>query len=209
MHVDSSLMSLALHVGRMTAADLDLPAVLQQLCSALPISAGGAAAVIMLAEPPDVAPTLVVATDAQARWIGEAQRRAGSGPLPGVIRSGRPLLTPDLTRIGPPEVAAAAAESGLTSSLVVPLAAADERYGGLQLLGNARRPVEAAQADVVRPLLEVLVARLVDVRALRGHTITPIPVRAARVDPGDVATTAIPMVPRPRRPEERSARHRR
>jgi GAF domain-containing protein len=209
MHVDSSLMSLALHVGRMTAADLDLPAVLQQLCSALPISAGGAAAVIMLAEPPDVAPALVVATDAKARWIGEAQRRAGSGPLPGVIRSGRPLFTPDLTRIGPPEVAAAAAESGLTSSLVVPLAAADERYGGLQLLGNARRPVEAAQADVVRPLLEVLVARLVDVRALRGHTITPIPVRAARVDPGDVATTAIPVVPRPRRPEERPARHRR
>jgi hypothetical protein len=69
--------------------------------------------------------------------------------------------------------------------------------------------VEAAQADVVRPLLEVLVARLVDVRALRGHTITPIPVRAARVDPGDVATTAIPVVPRPRRPEERAARHRR
>ncbi|MEN3265776.1 GAF domain-containing protein [Pseudonocardia sp.] len=209
MHVDSSLMSLALHVGRMTAADLDLPAVLQQLCSALPISAGGAAAVIMLAEPPDVAPTLVVATDAQARWIGEAQRRAGSGPLPGVIRSGRALLTPDLTRIGPPELAAAAAQSGLTSSLVVPLAAADERFGGLQLLGNARRPVEAAQADVVRPLLDVLVARLVDVRALRGFTVTPIPVRAVRVDPGDVATTAIPALPRPRRPQERPARHRR
>ena len=98
---------------------------------------------------------------------------AGAGPLPAVTRSGRPLHTPDLTRVGPPELAAAAAESGLTSSFVVPLVAGGEPYGGLQLLGSARAPVEPAQAEAVRPLLAVLVARLVDVGRCGGSASAP------------------------------------
>lgn len=44
-----------------------------------------------------------------------------------------------MTRIGPPEVAAAAAECGLLSSMVVPIETS-ERVGALQLLGNSCRP---------------------------------------------------------------------
>jgi transcriptional regulator with GAF, ATPase, and Fis domain len=220
--VDPSLVSLALHVGRLTASRLDLPALLGRLCTALPGALGVAGAVIMVTEPSEDEP-VVVASDAKAGWIGEAQRRGG--PLAGVIRSGRPMLTPDLTRLGPPELAAAAAESGLTSSMAIPLTEGDERFGGLQLLGAARRPVEVAHADAVRPLIDVLIARLVDVRALRRladagaqRGLVGVPhasaVPAVEVDASDVATTAIPVVPpavavpAPRRPTT-PARHRR
>jgi GAF domain-containing protein len=189
--VDQSLVSLALHVGRTSARDLDLPALLSRICAALPAATGVAGAVMLVTEPSDAEPT-VVASDGKAGWIGEAQRRSGSGPLPGVTRSGRPLRTPDLTRLGPPELATAAAESGLTSSLVVPLVAGGERYGGLQLLGSAWQPVEPAHAEAVRPLLAALVARLVDVRALRRLRAPEAPVPA----PADVATTAIPAAVR-------------
>ena len=95
--------------------------------------------------------------------------------MAGVIRTGRPLLTPDLTRLGPPKLAAAAAESGLMCSLVVPIVAGGQRFGGLQLLGDARRPPEPAHGEAVQPLLDALAARLVDVRALRRLAVTPTP----------------------------------
>ena len=49
---------------------------------------------------------------------------------------GRPMLTADLTRIGPPALAAAAAECGLVSSLALPIEYDGERLGALQLLGE-------------------------------------------------------------------------
>ncbi|GAA1255176.1 hypothetical protein GCM10009609_18060 [Pseudonocardia aurantiaca] len=164
--VDQSLVPLTLHVGRTSARDLDLTALLSRICTALPDATGAAGAVVLVMEPSDREPTLV-ASGAEAGRIGEVQRHGGAGPLPAVTRSGRPLRTPDLTRVGPPALAAAAAETGLTSSLVLPLIAGDERYGALQLLGTAARPVDPSQADAVRALLAALVARLVDVRALR------------------------------------------
>ena len=89
------------------------------------------------------------------------------GPLAGALRTWRPMLTADLARIGPPAVAAAAAECGLGSSLVLPFDVDGDRVGVLQLLGEVQRPVEAAHAEMLRPLLDVLGARLADVRALR------------------------------------------
>lgn len=214
--VSSPLVALALQVGRMTASDLDLPAVLGRMCTALPAATGAAAAVIMVAEPSEEESTLV-ASDAKARWIGEAQRQSWKGPLAGVIRTGRPLLTHDLTRLGPPELAAAAAESGLICSLAVPIVAGGQRFGGLQLLGDSRRPPEPAHGEAVQPLLDALAARLVDVRALRRLAVTPAPSRSP-VDAADVATAVIPAVPSrpadppavpsPRSPE-RQPRHRR
>src|SRR5918999_3534893 len=147
----------------------------------------------MVTEPSEEDPT-VVASDARAGWIGEAQRRSGVGPLPGVIRTGRPLHTPDLTRLGPPELAAAAAQSGWTSSMVVPLQAGRARFGGLQLLGSAGRPVHSRDGEAVQVVVDVLVARLVDVRALR-MLAAPRVAPATRVDPADVATTVLPVVP--------------
>ena len=108
----------------------------------------------------------LTASDGRAAWLGELQQSAEMGPLPAALRTGRPMLTADLTRIGPPALAAAAAECGLVSSLALPIEHDGERLGAVQLLGGAWRPVEAADGETLRPLLDVLAARLVDVRAL-------------------------------------------
>jgi hypothetical protein len=127
------------------------------------------------------------------------------------MRSGRPLLTPDMARVEPHDVAAAAAEYGFVSSMVLPLETVGGRLGGLQLFGDFWTPVESRHVDLIRPLVEVLVARLLDVRTIRelkqaaqsiGPRSAAVP---AQTDPVDPATIAIPLpppagaVPMPRR----------
>jgi hypothetical protein len=51
--------------------------------------------------------------------------------------------------------------------VVVPLMAGEKRLGGLQLLGDVDHPVGPEQVRAVRPLVEALSARLVDVLALK------------------------------------------
>ena len=131
----------------------------------MPGVVGVGGAVILLGSPPAGVRALT-ASDGRAAWLGELQQKAEMGPLPAAARTGRPMLTADLTRIGPPALAAAAAECGLVSSLALPIEHDGERLGAVQLLGEARRPVEAADGETLRPLLDVLAARLVDVRAL-------------------------------------------
>ena len=186
---DVGLMPLVMQLGRARASVMDVPVLLGSLCSVLPAVVGAAGVVLLLAEPPAGARALT-ASDARAGWIGEVQQRAGVGPLPEVVRTRQPVFTADLTRIGPPAVAGAAAECGLVSSLVMPVEVDGERVGVLQLLGERQRPVEPAHADIVRPLLDVLAARLVDVRALqmaaeaqRGpvHTDPPAPTNGSAV----------------------------
>ena len=184
---DVGLMPLVIQLGRARAAAMDVPVVLGSLCGAVSAAVGVAGAVILMAEPLEGVPTLS-ASDARAKWIGEMQQRAGVGPLPDAMRTWQPMLTADMTRVGPRAVAAAAAECGLVSSLVMPFEVNGERVGVLQLLGEALRPVEPAHADVLRPLLDVLAARLADVRALRlAKTARPTPTpQAARA--ADAAT---------------------
>ena len=99
---------------------------------------GVSGAVLLLVDPADgVCP--LSASDARARWFWEAQQRAGVGPLPGAVRTWRPTLTSDLTRIGHPAVAAAATESW-SSSLVLPFDVDGDRLGGAAV---ARRGASA------------------------------------------------------------------
>ena len=111
---DVSLMPLILQLSRIAAASMDVKAALGSVCTTAPKVVGVAGAVILL----DIngAPTLT-ASDARAIWLGELQQNAEMGPLAAALRTGRPMLTADLTRIGPPALAAAAAECGLVSSL--------------------------------------------------------------------------------------------
>ena len=163
---DAGLTSLVTQLGRARASAMDVPAVLGSICSAIPGVLGVGGAVLLLVNPPDGVRALT-ASDARALWLAETQQRTDMGPLPGALRTWRPMLTADLARIGPPAVAAAAAECGLGSSLVLPFDVDGDRVGVLQVLGEVQRPVEAAHAEVLRPLLDVLGARLADVRALR------------------------------------------
>ena len=174
---DAGLTSLVTQLGRARASAMDVPAVLGSICSAIPGVLGVGGAVLLLVNPPEGVRALT-ASDARALWLAETQQRTDMGPLPGALRTWRPMLTTDLARIGPPAVATAAAECGLGSSLVLPFDVDGDRVGVLQVLGEVQRPVEAAHAEVLRPLLDVLGARLADVRALRNVGSTdPQPAR--------------------------------
>ncbi|WP_344741246.1 GAF domain-containing protein, partial [Pseudonocardia halophobica] len=163
-----------LQVGRTAVAGADLGTLLSSVCTALPATLGVSGAAIVLVEVPDRFPGLagVSASDTAAGRLGEMELRAGTGPVQGAVRSGRPMVTPDLTRIGPPELAAAAADTGLTCSVVVPLVVDGEPVGGLQLFGHPGRPVGDGHVDAVAGLADVLSARLTDVCALRRLTAT-------------------------------------
>lgn len=164
---DSALIGLALQVGRTPAANLDVAAMLAGACMALPAALGVAGAVVVVTEPPDPLSSGVFGSDAAARRLGERQHRADAGPLLDAARGGRVVVTADLTRTGPPEVAVVAAETGLTSSVAVPLLVEGRPAGGLQLLGTRHRPVAAGHVGAVRPLVDVLGARLSDGHAFR------------------------------------------
>ena len=109
---DAGLTSLVTQLGRARASAMDVPAVLGSICSAIPGVLGVGGAVLLLVNPPDGVPA-ITASDARALWLAETQQRTDMGPLPGALRTWRPMLTTDLTRIGPPAVAAAAVECGL------------------------------------------------------------------------------------------------
>ena len=203
--------ALAMQVGGMSALGMDVRKVLATLCHALPRAVEAAGAVFVLVAVPDAD---VVASDPRAGWLGELQQRSGAGPMYHALRSGRPMITPDLTRVGPPEVAAAAAETGLVASVVVPLMAGEKRLGGLQLFGDDDHPVGAEQVSAVRPLVEAVSARLVDALALKELAFAVAQARdlgasaasgpratvdrqpnTARDEPDDVATAVIAVVP--------------
>ncbi|MEK6440063.1 ANTAR domain-containing protein [Pseudonocardia sp. T1-2H] len=162
----TGVLGLALQVGRTPAADLDLGAMLSGVCASLPAALGVSGAVIVLAEPPDPVSGAVFGSDEASARLGLLQHRAGSGPVLGALRSGRAMVTPDLTRIGPPELAAAAADAGLVVSVAVPLALDGHVIGGLQLLGHPGVRMDSHLADELSPLVEALSARLADVREL-------------------------------------------
>ncbi|WP_214369545.1 GAF and ANTAR domain-containing protein [Pseudonocardia sp. H11422] len=164
---DSALIGLALQVGRTPAANLDVGAMLAGVCTALPVALGVAGAVIVVVEPPDPMSNGVFASDAVAGRLGEAQHGSGIGPLPSAIRSGRVVPTADLARTGPSELADAAAETGLISSVAVPLLIDGRPAGGMQLLGTTYQPVSGGHAEAVRPLVDILASRLLDSRAFR------------------------------------------
>ncbi|WP_345383205.1 GAF domain-containing protein [Pseudonocardia yuanmonensis] len=167
-------MGLTLQVGRTAVAGADLTSLLSSVCTALPTTLGVSGAAIVLVDSPDRVAGVagVSASDTAAGRLGEMELRAGTGPVQGAVRSGRPMVTPDLTRIGPPELAAAAADTGLTCSVVVPLVVDGEPVGGLQLFGHPGRPVGDGHVDAVAGLAEVLSARIADVWALRRLTAT-------------------------------------
>ena len=183
-----AFVDLALRTASTPAAGLDLGRHLQALCDDLARALELAAAVVVVLDPP-----AVHGSDAAAELIGAAQQHANVGPAANAVRSGRPLLVPDLVRVGPPALAAAAHDCGLVSVGVVPLQADGRTVGVLELLGTVERPVGGAHLDRLGPLPAVLAARMVDVAAL---TPVPGPARPA-VDDGP-ATTRLAHVPPPR-----------
>ena len=187
-----ALTALALQVGSMAAANMHLPSALSGVCRSLPraVDAAGVALVVTAFDGIDV-----LASDPQAGWLGEVQRRAGAGPLSYALRSGRPMATPDLTRVGPPDLAAAAAECGITTSVVIPLTAGEGGLGALQLLGDAGHPVGDAHVELLRPLVAALTARLVDVLVLEGLRQSAGRLPTAAEQPAPTAASPAPELP--------------
>lgn len=164
--------ALTLRLARATVAGMDVLAVLTDVCHTLSgaLAVRGALAVALrrgASGRDELGP--VAGSDEQFARLGRVQRDTAGGPLSATLRFGRPLLTTDLLRAGPPELAASVAELGVTGSLTIPLAAAGELVGAVQLLGDHTAPVGLGQLEPLAPMLDVLAARLHDARLLDGH----------------------------------------
>ena len=169
--IDPELARLVLEIASTPAARFDIGATMADVCATLPATLGLQSCVAVLIVSPDGPSFAVFASDRDARRLGELQVREANGPLLNSIRTGRLLVTPDLSRIGPPVVAAAADDSGLVSSVTLPLAADGPVLGGLQLLGViGGQPATAEHAELARPLLEVLAAKMADAGAHRERS---------------------------------------
>lgn len=165
---DEGLGRLALDIATSSAARLDVGATLMTVCTSLPAALGLAASVALLLDATDPSTYLVFASGPEAARLGELQRREGNGPVVNAIRSGRLLATGDLTRIGPPALAVAAEDTGLVSSVALPLVADGYVIGALQLLGTGEYPVTIHHATAARPIVDALAAKLSDARQLAG-----------------------------------------
>lgn len=206
----AALVRIALQLGATSVAHVDVAAMLSGACVGLPPATGASGAVLMLtdpADPRDPDQQRLFCSDTAANRMALLQRRAGGGPLAAAIRGERSLVTRDLTWHGPPELVAAAAESGLVRSLVLPVPVDGRTAGALQLLGRADAVLDEQLATLLRPVVTVLAARLADVRELArlqatGDGRAPQPAgipeqddraRGDRDDPQP--TTALPRVP--------------
>lgn len=136
-------------------------------------------------------------SDDLSTLVGEMQQRDGQGPLSTAIRTLRPMLTPDLTRIGPPSLAALAAEVGFGSSAALALLAEEKVVAGLQVIGRSGRPIDPGHVEALGQIADVLGARiadLVELARLRQPPPAPEPVL-------EDATTALPVLPAASTPE--------
>ena len=200
------ILDLALRTAGTPASGLDLDRHLTDICVALvrALRVTGVAIVVL-------DPASAYGSDPAAVLLGEAQAGAAVGPVASALRTGRTMLTPDLTRVGPPALAAAAAECGLVGSGVLPLRALDRTVGAVQLLGGRGWPIKDSHLDLLEPLLPVLAATLFDVAALARNA----PVRTTggategtateradteqvpAVPPAPQRPTPVPRTPRP------------
>ena len=98
---EPSVVVLALRLGGMAVSSVDVPEALGELCRALPGAVSAADAVVVVTDPDG---RYVQASSSNAAWLGELQRRSDIGPVHNALRSGRPMITEDLTRVGPPAV---------------------------------------------------------------------------------------------------------
>jgi GAF domain len=194
------MIDLALRVASTPAVGLDLDRHLGEMCSELVRMLRVSGVVVVVLDPAGA-----YGSDDAATLIGNAQHGASVGPVASAMRTGQPMLTPDLRRVGPPGLAAAAAECGMVSSGVLPLTALDRPVGAIQLVGLQGWLVEPGHLDLLEPLAGVLAAQLANVAALARPTgPPPRPVPAPRgpslfaePDPATSPQLAVPS-PRPR-----------
>ncbi|MBP2369114.1 hypothetical protein [Pseudonocardia parietis] len=195
-----ALVRVALQAGATSVAHVDVAAMLSGLCVALVPAAGVAGAALLLrepADPRDPEARRVFGSDTAATRLGDLQRNADAGPGPSAERGERVLLTPDLTRSGPPELAAAAADFGLVRSLTVPVPVAGRTAGVLQLLARGRPGDELTDrlAVALQPLVTAMAARIADVRELAR-----LEREAERAASAPSAPAPVPRLPAPRDP---------
>jgi hypothetical protein len=196
-----AILDLALKTAATPAVGLDLDAHLTEVCTTLVETLRVSAAVVVVLDPRGAH-----GSNGDAVLIGAAQLGAPVGPVASALRSGRPMLTPDLLRVGPPALAAAAADCGLASSGVVPLSALDRPVGALQLLGGPGRAVDDGHLDRLAPLAPVLAAQLANVAALvratppaprRSVPAPRLPLPSVDIEPRTERLSAVPA-PRPK-----------
>src|SRR5690242_4006076 len=106
-----AILELALRTAATPAIGMDLERHLGEMCSELVRALRVTAAAVVVLEPPGA-----YGSDGAAVFVGAAQLGAQVGPVANALRTGQPMLTPDLLRVGPPALAAAASDCGLVTS---------------------------------------------------------------------------------------------
>jgi GAF domain len=187
--VPEAIAELALRMAAVPATSMDLGRHLAEVCDGVVASLRVPAAAVVVLDPP-----VVHGSDAAAVIVGKAQRDGSVGPVTDALRSGRPMLVPDLTRIGEPALAAVAGGCGLVSIGVVPLGTtAGDVVGAVQLLGTRECPVTTSHLDRLAPLVQVVAAQIVDVATIARCTGVTGRVEPAR--PAEVAHRVAPSQP--------------
>lgn len=133
-------------------------------------------------------------SDDVSTLVGEMQLRDGQGPLVTAMRTARPMLTPDLTRIGPPPLAALAADVGFSGSAALALLIDGRVVAGLQVIGRTGRPIEPRDIEALDEVADVLAARIADLVEIARLRHTPVP-PAAPAPTGRDRTEALPAQP--------------
>ena len=189
--MSDAILDLALRTASTPAVGLDLDKHLTETCSTLVRTLRVTAAVVVVLEPAGAH-----GSDGAAVLIGQSQLGASVGPVANALRSGRPMLTPDLLRVGPPALAAAASDCGLVD-LGCPTALrpqpAGRRHSAARRAGlvdriRPPRPARAAGRRAGRPARQRRRARP------RDGTATP-------PDAGSAISAALPPRPRPKQPD--------
>lgn len=112
---------------------------------------------------------VVAASDGPAKVMEDLQFTLGEGPCVDSSRSGRPVLLPDLSRVGParwPGFSAGALEAGICAIFAFPLRVGGIRLGVLDLYRDAVGVLEDAELAAALDFADAATAVLLHLQAV-------------------------------------------
>jgi GAF domain-containing protein len=158
--------------------------LLRTCTSALPVTGAG------LALMTDAGPVgTVAATDGAAMQLEELQFTLGEGPCIDALRTGRPVLEPDLARTAPrlwPAFADGAEHAGLRSVFALPLRVGGIRLGVLDLYRDAPGVLSPRDLADALAFADAATALLLQLQSGGAGAELPIVLAPAVVDRAEV-----------------------
>ena len=141
---------------------------------------GASAAGVMLADPRGQL-RLVAASSEAARLLEIFQLEGEEGPCLETVRTGQPVIEPDLTHAQHrwPRFAPAALQAGFTSVHGLPMRLREQILGGLNLFRNQPGPFDPADMRIAQALADTATIGLLHERNLRRAEVAGEQLQAA------------------------------